>query len=250
MMINEKDRFVSARQEPKMALIVPSLSDDNQELILSTEGIEPIKIPANANVSQRLICTTIWNTDICGYECGKVAEEWLSKIFRYQGYKLVVHEDSLEGRKLADDPKWKPKSLYKDESLYSDLTQYLVISESSLDDLNKRLDEPVTMKNFRPNIVVKGCKAFAEDNWTEIKIGGAHLYRTHLCGRCRMTLVNPETGVMAHAEPLKTLREYRMVDKSHPDSKAFGVHPVFGSNFNMVEVGNIRVGDKVYAVIE
>ncbi|XP_071945758.1 mitochondrial amidoxime-reducing component 1-like [Antedon mediterranea] len=250
MVVNENNRFATARQEPTMQLIEPSLSDDGQNLILSAKNQEPLRLPVNADVAQPLVHTSIFGLDICGYECGKAAEAWLSKIFKYQGYKLLAHDDDLNGRKLADDPKWKSKSLYKDEALFTDLAQYLLISEASLDDLNTRLDKSVTMARFRPNIVVNRCSAFAEDTWSEIKIGSAHLYQTHLCGRCRMTLVDPETGVMAQNEPLKTLRKFRMVDSSHPDAKALGVAPVFGVNFNIVEVGNIKVGDIVYAIVE
>ena len=56
--------------------------------------------------------------------------------------------------------------------MFADAFPFLLISEESLADLNSRLDSPVTMRNFRPNIVVKGCNApYEEDTWKKIVIG-------------------------------------------------------------------------------
>ena len=37
-----------------------------------------------------------------------------------------------------------------------------MLSEESVEDLNTKLENPVLVKNFRPNIVIKGCKAYEE----------------------------------------------------------------------------------------
>ena len=49
---------------------------------------------------------------------------------------------------------------------------FLILSQESLSDLNKRLSSPVAIRNFRPNIVIKGCnKPYEEDTWKKIGIG-------------------------------------------------------------------------------
>ena len=40
-----------------------------------------------------------------------------------------------------------------------------------MEDLNSRMEMPLSIIRFRPNIVVKGGKAFDEDHWAEITIG-------------------------------------------------------------------------------
>ena len=39
---------------------------------------------------------------------------------------------------------------------------YALLSDESVADLNTQLENPVSWKNFRPNIVIKGCKAYEE----------------------------------------------------------------------------------------
>lgn len=45
------------------------------------------------------------------------------------------------------------------------------MTESSLNELNEKLEKPVTSLQFRPNIVVTGTDPFVEDKWEWIKIG-------------------------------------------------------------------------------
>ena len=37
-----------------------------------------------------------------------------------------------------------------------------MLSEESVENLNTKLENPVLVKNFIPNIVIKGCKAYEE----------------------------------------------------------------------------------------
>ena len=45
---------------------------------------------------------------------------------------------------------------------FPDFGPYTMLSEESVADLNVRLENPVSTKNFRPSIVIKGCKAYEE----------------------------------------------------------------------------------------
>jgi uncharacterized protein YcbX len=45
---------------------------------------------------------------------------------------------------------------------YHDLFPYFLLSEASVEDLNSRLEKPVSADNFRPNILVTGCDAYSE----------------------------------------------------------------------------------------
>ncbi|MBL8820941.1 MAG: MOSC domain-containing protein, partial [Planctomyces sp.] len=58
------------------------------------------------------------------------------------------------------------------ETGFSDGFPLLLISEASLEDLNSRMERPVEMIRFRPNLVVSGCAPFAEDGWKRLRIGG------------------------------------------------------------------------------
>src|SRR5205085_622423 len=126
---------------------------------------------------------------------------------------------------------------------------YLVTNEASLADLNAKLvakDHPaLPMNRFRPNIVVAGAAAFAEDDWNELGFetqprngAGVVLRAVKPCGRCQVTTTDQATGEVRGPEPLATLATYR--------DSPFGVR--FGMNLVTVEEGTIRVGDAVELV--
>jgi uncharacterized protein YcbX len=91
------------------------------------------------------------------------------------------------------------------------------------------------MNRFRPNIVVSGAGAFAEDKWHDLKIGDALLRTAKPCARCQVTTTDQTTGEVRGPEPLATLATYR-------DSPS-GVK--FGMNLVTLREGTIRVGDAV-----
>jgi hypothetical protein len=111
---------------------------------------------------------------------------------------------------------------------------FLLIGQSSLDDLNSKLKEPLPMTRFRPNIVFTGGQAFAEDDWKDIQIGQLRFRVTKPCARCVMTTINQETGTKGK-EPLKTLAQYRNV----------GGKILFGQNLIALDKGKIAVGEKI-----
>ncbi len=108
-----------------------------------------------------------------------------------------------------------------DRQYYADVLPYHLLSDASVAALNERLEEngvnmEVEQSRFRPNIYVSGVsKAFAEDEWTHIRIGDggpdSSVFRvSKLCPRCVFVLIDPETGEKdRRQEPLKTLRTFR-----------------------------------------
>jgi len=107
-----------------------------------------------------------------------------------------------------------------DRVSFADQCPLLLISTSSLADLNSRMATPISMQNFRPNVVVDGCDAYAEDQWKIIHIGDVEFEVTQACVRCVLTTIDPVTKKKGK-EPLKTLADYRR----DPDGGViFGVH--------------------------
>jgi hypothetical protein len=110
----------------------------------------------------------------------------------------------------------------------------LLLSEASLEGLNRRLSLPVPMDRFRPNIVVSGCPAHAEDGWRKVRIGSVDFRVVKPCARCVITTTDQETGDRS-AEPLRTLATYRVRDSQ----------VLFGQNLIHGGRGSMRVGDPV-----
>ncbi len=103
--------------------------------------------------------------------------------------------------------------------------------KKGLQDLNSRLESPVPMNRFRPNLVVKGCQPFEEDTWNRIRIGNVELAVVKPCARCEVTTIDKET-LERSKEPLKTLGKYR--------KQKLGA--IFGQNVIPLNEGRIQVG--------
>ena len=92
--------------------------------------------------------------------------------------------------------------------------------------------EKITIKRFRPNIVVSSENPHEEDDFKTFAIGEVQFKNIKPCGRCVMVNNDPENGRLKK-EPLKTLSKYRNVDNS----------VLFGTNIVSLNSGNIKVGD-------
>ncbi len=127
-----------------------------------------------------------------------------------------------------------------DEVSYADGFPLLLVSSASLEDLNARLAEPVSVRRFRANLVVDGGDPFVEDGWTRVRIGEVLFDAVKRCDRCVFTTIDPETGERhPQGEPLRTLSRYRRTEE--------GI--LFGQNLTPRGAGVVRVGDPV-AVLE
>ena len=115
---------------------------------------------------------------------------------------------------------------------FADGFPFLLISQSSLDELNRRLDEPVPMDRFRPNVVVEGGEPFAEDGWAHVTMGEVGFRVVKPCARCVITTTDQLSGERGR-EPLRTLATYRR----------FGNKVLFGQNLIHNGTGVVRIGD-------
>tara|TARA_B100000929_G_C15255542_1_gene334834 strand:- start:53 stop:562 length:510 start_codon:yes stop_codon:yes gene_type:complete len=123
-----------------------------------------------------------------------------------------------------------------DQISFADGSPLLLISEASLNELNKRLMQPVEMKRFRPNLVTTADRPFAEDDWSRIRIGEVEFDLDWACTRCVLTTIDPDTARKDVAgEPLMTLKGFRRSSE--------GV--MFGQNLIPRRLGTLSVGDPI-----
>ncbi|XP_010537782.1 PREDICTED: molybdenum cofactor sulfurase isoform X2 [Tarenaya hassleriana] len=103
---------------------------------------------------------------------------------------------------------------------FANEAQFLLISEESVADLNRRLnakDEKhhgthgkVDPSRFRPNLIVSGGEPYAEDGWRTLRIGDNHFSSLGGCNRCQMINLYLQAGQVRRSnEPLATLASYR-----------------------------------------
>jgi hypothetical protein len=172
----------------------------------------------------------VWDDAVDAISAGDEAQKWFSAYLDIPSRLVFMPENSI--RRVEPD-----YDIHNDIVSFADGFPLLLISQHSLDDLNNRLVTPVPMNRFRPNVVVKGSGAFAEDRWKKIRIGTMLFYVVKPCSRCITTTVDQETGIQGK-EPLATLSRYRKVDGN----------VLFGQNLIPESIGTINVGDCVEIV--
>lgn len=199
MIVTPEGRFVTQREQPRLALISPSL--DDQGLHLTAPGAPDIAVPFDFQGGP--VQVTVWR-DLCqAYDQGEVAARWLSG---YLGRPLrLVRFDPSHRR--PSDAVWTGG--VDAVSRFSDGFALLAISLASLADLNGRLAAPLPMNRFRANLVLDGLPSYGEDALGDLAVGGIRLRRVKPCTRCSITTTNQMTGAVEGDEPLRTLKTYR-----------------------------------------
>ena len=201
---------------------------DGGELRLAAPEADEVTVPLVPAEGEPLP-VEVWNSRCQAIAPSPEADRWLSACLG-SACRLVYMPAST--RRLSNPAHAGTGRLVG----FADGYAYLVVSEASLADLNARLARPVPMDRFRPNIVVTGTPAFAEDGWGDFAAGEALLRMAKPCGRCQVTTTDQSTGELCGPEPLATLATYR-------DSPQFGVR--FGMNAVTVRAGRIRLRDAI-----
>ena len=235
LIVRPDGRFMTQREEPRLALIETALVDTRsaagKTLRLRVPGGNELDVPLAA--SAREVEVTCWKDRCAAFDAGEEAAEFLT---RYLGSPVrLVRFDAR--RKRPSNPQWTPGVEALNQ--FSDGFPWLLISEASLKDLNSRLERKLPMNRFRPNIVVSGLPPFGEDDLHELTAGAVRLRRAKPCTRCIVTTTEQSTGTRDGDEPLRTLAKFRF------DRELKGV--VFGQNLILIEgVGaELRVGDEL-----
>lgn len=227
MIVDNNNQFVTIRELPKMVLIQTKIEDNKLQLFTETDPIG-VKIEIGKTIGEE-IETTIWNATVKSYKVDNEVDKWLSEQLNAQVFLCYMPETSK--RPVDTTSGFKPAGKL---TSFADAYPFLVISEESLADLNTRTPEPVSMLQFRPNIVISGGEPYVEDNLENFTINKIPFTGLENCGRCPIPNVNPLTGIKnAENQPLKTLAKYRNVNKNI----------IFGRNTVHSETGVISVGD-------
>ncbi|CAM9316517.1 unnamed protein product, partial [Ectocarpus fasciculatus] len=202
-----KNRFISQRGHPRMATIAPEIDSAAGTMTLTAPGMEDLCVPLRAPKGAAEMDVMVWNTTCAAQEISPDASGWIARYLEIPaGCKLVKISDSFVRR---TDPK---VSLNNGQTAFADSFPFLLASVSSLAAVNEKLDSPVPMDNFRPNIVVKGCdRPYAEDSWKRVIFNKTlAIDVAQPCSRCKMPNNNQFTGVMDEKTPVsKMLQKYR-----------------------------------------
>ena len=217
-------RFLTQRVDPKMSQL-SALWNTAGGLTLNAQGFEPLDV-AVPDADTDLRGVTIWRDTLRVPDAGDAAAEWLSR-FIEKPVRLV--HIPLERARTTQAGYGNDN----DKVAFADGYPLLLIGQASLDDVSHKVGRPLEMLRFRPNLVIEGSEAFAEDSWKRIRIGDVEFRVVKSCARGILTTVDPQTGERdAHREPLATLMSYRKQETG----VMFGQNLVNDSN-GLLEVG-------------
>lgn len=227
MLVDPDGKFLTQRTLPVMARIDTRI--DSDVLVLSTDELEDFAVPFEGLPGPE-VETTVWKSTCAAIDQGDDAADWFSEALA-QPCRLVFMPD--ETRRAVD----KDYGRESDIVSFADGYPFLLTSEASLEDLNRRLVEPVSMTRFRPNIVIAGSSAYKEDEWASFEIGEVTFHVIKPCSRCVVITTDQESGDRT-VEPLRTLATYRQ-----RDGKVY-----FGQNLVHDGVGPLSLGDTCTAM--
>ena len=227
LITDERFQFLTQRAHPRMCLLHVNVTESALTMSAQNYGSLSVSMPVH---STHEVEVRIWNDRCLALVCSEEADRWISN---FMGFKchLVFLPDHVH--RAVDRAYGNAGDIVS----FADAYPVLILSEATLEDLNGRLDIPVSMTRFRPNIVISGCNAFAEDGWRRIRIGVVELEIVKPCSRCTIPTVDPDTGERG-TEPIHTLSTYRMVNGK----------VLFGQNAIPRNEGVVRVGDAVEVI--
>jgi uncharacterized protein YcbX len=226
MLVDDSGLFITQREENRLCLVGVAL--EQGQLCLSAPDYPPVSVPVS--VGGQLCEVEVWEDRVEAVDCGDEAARWCADFLR-RDCRLVYMPDSYHRQVDTDYGR------VGDAVSFADGFPLLLISQASLEDLNQRLSTPVSMARFRPNIVVSGCEAFAEDQWAAVKIGDLNFDLVKPCSRCVIPSINPDTAEK-NPEVVRQLASYRRK----------GGKVYFGQNLIHRNQGVISVGDSLTVV--
>lgn len=228
MLVDDTGRFVSQREIPEMALLRTAIAPPFLEVYHKDDPSDVVRIPLTIQATDYpKIMVEVWSDRCAARLLDEAIHQWFSRVLK-QSVRLVYMPDTTNRRA---DGRYAP---YGQVVSFADGFPYLIIGETTLADLNSRLETPVPMNRFRPNLVFSGGEPYEEDNWSDFTIGDIPFRGVKPCGRCVMITVNQESADKAQ-EPLRTLSAYR----KNGNKVLFGQNVIWLGN----EPAVIRVGD-------
>jgi uncharacterized protein YcbX len=252
MVVTESGRFISQREKgaQKLSLVRALLGDEGLELF--APGKDPLIVPFESATPRR-ITVELHDEFYEGVDAGDEAAQWFSEFlppWKNESFRLVYFPSNY-----VRSTKGRYTQLDSAVTQFADGYAVLITNEASLADLNQRLEaagvDPVKMNVFRPNIVIGGGAAWAEDELKQLQIGDAIVEVVKPCGRCPITGVTQELGSFSRSpqEPRRTLEDFHagkdLIAKFPNLEEQLLDKAMFGQNAVVIRPGAVRVGDEI-----
>jgi uncharacterized protein YcbX len=201
MVTTPDGRFLTQRSHPALARIRPERLDGTLRLRCGDE-LPPLELPAAGDPDWPRRRVRIWNDEVEAAVAGDAARAWLRTALGVDAE--LVRRGTFTLRRVSGAPPGGPDIPVD----FPDAYPVLVCNTASLADLNGRLESPLPMTRFRPNLVIEGLGAYEEDDVATLRFADCELALVKPCTRCSTTSIDQERGGPA-GSPLEALKAYR-----------------------------------------
>ncbi len=242
MLIDSEHHFITQRQYPKMALIEVELSDFGLSVHAPEMPCLIIPYPDTEITLYEEVQVTCWDDTLTAKHINTAIDNWFSEALGVDCQLVYMPDETLR----PVDPDFARQD---DIASFSDGFPNLLISEASLEDLNRRINNnpdvnpgaPLSIKRFRPNMVISGSEPYAEDSMKHFQVNQIDFYAVKPCSRCVITTLDPQTGKKSGTEPLSTLYSYRKKSDKKTQKVYFGQNLLHKLSF--VSDNRLKIGD-------
>lgn len=242
LLLNHENRMITLRHAPQLALIKTSIDADGSGVTVSAEGMPDITITPKAKVenSDQIVSFTIWSQATEGVVVGQGSSEWFSK---YLGQEVRLVQHMPDFRMRGTEVETKGGKIF-DKSIpimYHDSGPVYLINDATIESANSLCQEPeFSWESFRPNIVVKGAAADAEESWSHVRINRITFKNVYISDKCAVTTVDKERGIKVDSR-MDLLRKRRSATTDY-ERKNFGDKALFGISLAPHSRGLIEAG--------
>jgi len=202
MLVDANSKMITQRECPRLATLYPHVENSCLRIALPDGGEIAVPFGGEAWTEQQ-VTVDVWGHGYVGVVASDAINAALSEGIGASCRLALIRSDIFR---------------MKHEVAFHDDSPLLVISQASLEELNRRSPAPVPMNRFRPNLVIAGAIPFGEDLWQRVAIGDTLLRAVKPCERCVIPTVDQAEGAFRGPEPLKTLATFRRKG----DNVAFG----------------------------
>jgi uncharacterized protein len=229
MLVNAEGLLITQREHPILATVWTDVV--GEELRLSSIDMDEIILPLEP-VYGTTMRVQVWDDSVDALLISDEADHAFSMLLGEVCHLVYMPDTTLRQTSLNH-------SNVGDIVSFADGYPLLLTNVATLDDLNTRIiangGHKIPMTRFRPNLVMSGGDAYADDRLGEIKIGDAIFRAAKPCARCEVTTIDQASGERLMPEPLQTLASYRDTENG----------PTFGMNLIPRNNAMLRVGDLI-----
>lgn len=184
MVVRSNGTFVTAVAYPALFEVLPTVK--GCIMTLSAPNMEDINIDIKKLYLNPTTKAIVWTQTVDVIDVGDEVAKWFSRFILKEdsGLRLVYYSQTYPTRSVRDKNAVFETAIPEDTGALHNTTSYMLINEASVADLSTKIDKALLPLQFRPNIVVKGPKAFDEDSWKWVRIGNHTIFRNvKPCGR-------------------------------------------------------------------